>query len=724
MSLDTPIQFGEWTLYPREGELERGGERQRLQDLPLRILVELVCHPGQLVTREQLIAKLWPKGVVEFESGLNTAVSKLRATLGDSAETPRYIETIPRKGYRFIASVTQPGARDQRPALPKPEAQGSAPVAIKRRAALYVAAVALAFAVVVLIAIRHLGGSGPPERLRLAVMPFTSLSADPANAFFAEGMHEEILATLAARATQLDVISRTTMITFRGSAKSAPAIAAELGATHLLEGAVRREGDDVRVTVTLIDARSDRQTWTRTFDRQLGSAVTLQADVAEEVASRLAVELTHEGTTLPAATSPVAYDLYLRAKLASQAVSQRTSPDETRQIEQWLSDAIALDQSFGAAYLERARIRIVRFVRNHDLSSLNTQGAQADIETAQRLLGNVADVAALQSRYLLAVHGDTRLAVSWVESPAVTSSRDSAVMQWRGFVLCRSGRPEDGLRVYSQVAELDPLNRGIFNSWAIELWGMREPAEALRVIEAFNRRGVGHIDYGDLEFAFTGRVDRLRRDVESMGAGADPDARLAATFDLLRFEQRFDDLRALVASASVTTLRQRGFREQQAAGISDKPVAELRGWSALLSGDRAAAEADGKTLLDYAQRQAASPRDTVYLEVLRAEGRLFSGDRNGAIEDARAALADARVAFATNTLRFVGIITARVLAWAGAEEEATEVLEDLATKFTALGPAEIVRDPLFSLPLRGNSRYRQLATQLEAQIEANQAIFP
>lgn len=719
--MDMPVRFGEWTLYPREGELERGGERQRLQDLPLRILVELLSQPGELVTREQLIAKLWPKGVVEFESGLNTAVSKLRATLGDSAEAPRYIETIPRKGYRFIGPIARPSAADRPRSVPE-SPQPVVASAPKRRWASYSAALALA--AVVLAAVQLLGGSDQPEQLRLAVLPFTSLSADPANAFFADGMHEEILATLAARATELDVISRTTMLTFRGSGKPAPAIAAELGATHLLEGAVRREGDDVRVTVTLIDARNDRQTWTRTFDRQLGNAVTLQADVAEEVASRLAVELTRSNTPLPAATSPVAYDLYLRAKLASQAVSQRTSPDETRQIEQWLGDAIALDPSFGAAYLERARIRIVRFVRNQDLRPLNTQGAQADIETARRLLGDVAEVAALQSRYVLAVHGDTRLALTWAESPVVTASRDSAVMQWRAFVLCRALRPEDGLRVYAQVAELDPLNRGIFNSWFIELWGMRRPAEALRVIESFNRRGVGRIDYGDLEFAFTGRVERLRRDVESMDAAADPDARLAATFDLLRFEQRFDELRALVAGATATTLRQRGFREQQAAGIGDKPVAELRGWSALLGGDRDAAAAAGKTLLEYAEREPSSPRDALYAKVLRAEGRLFADDREGAIEDARAALAEVRAQFATNTFRFVGIITARVLAWAGAGDEAAEVLEDLATKFTALGPAEIARDPLFAAPLEGNARYRRLASRLEAEIAANQSIFP
>src|ERR1044071_6565198 len=141
--MDTPIRFGEWTLYPREGELERGGQRQRLQDLPLRILVELLSQPGELVTREQLIAKLWPKGVVEFESGLNTAISKLRATLGDSADAPRYIETIPRKGYRFIGPIMQPGAAEQSLDAPEPAPQVAAPPPSRRWAPYAVAAAAV-----------------------------------------------------------------------------------------------------------------------------------------------------------------------------------------------------------------------------------------------------------------------------------------------------------------------------------------------------------------------------------------------------------------------------------------------------------------------------------------------------------------------------------------------------------------------------------------------------
>jgi TolB-like protein/DNA-binding winged helix-turn-helix (wHTH) protein len=717
MTSTSSLRFGEWTLHPREGELERAGERQRLQDLPLRILLALLEQPGELVTREQLIAKLWPKGVVEYEGGLNTAISKLRATLGDNADEPRYIETIPRKGYRFIGRVSPPSLVET-PAI----AAGPRKAPWKRRSVLYATA-AIALVAIGSLGVRFLGSSNAPEQLRLAVMPFTNLSADPDNAFFADGLHDEIVATLANRATQLDVISRTTMMTFRGSAVPTPAIARELAATHLLEGAVRREGDDVRVTVSLIDAQTDRQTWTRTFDRRLGAAMTLQTDVAEEVAARLAVELTQDGRALPATTSPVAYDLYLRAKLASQEVTQLTPPEQTRQIEQWLNEAVALDPAFGAAYVERARIRIVRFVRNQDLTSMNIQGGEADIETAQRLLGDRAEVAAIQSRYQAAVHDELRLAVQRLESPAVASSRDPAVMLWRAFALCRADRPDEGLRVYAQVAELDPLNRGIFSSWAVELWSLHRPAEALQVIESFNRRGAGRIDYGDLEFAFTGRVERLRRDVENMDASADPDARLAATFDLLRFEQRFADLRSLILGTTMTTLRQRGFREQQAAGISDRPVAELRGWSALLSGDRAGLEADGKALLDHANRDPSSRRDAAYLQVLRAEGYLFVGNPDQAIANARDALADPTAVPGTNTRRFIGAIAARVLAWAGADDEATEVLKGLASRFPALGPAEVVRDPLYFVPLADNPAFESWARELEAEIELYKPLF-
>jgi hypothetical protein len=252
---------------------------------------------------------------------------------------------------------------------------------------------------------------------------------------------------------------------------------------------------------------------------------------------------------------------------------------------------------------------------------------------------------------------------------------------------------------------------------------MHRPAEALQAIESFNRRGVGQIDYGDLEFAFTGRVDRLRREVEAMDASADPDARLAATFDLLRFERRFSDLRTLVLGAGEITIRQSGFREQQAAGVSDRPVAELRGWSALLLGDRAAAEADGKTLLEYADRDPASRRDATYLQMLRAEGHLFAGDYGKAIENVREALAQPSVVHGTNTRRFIGVIAARVLAWAGAENEATDLLEDLASRFPALGPAEVVRDPLYSIPLADNPAFQELATTLEADVARYLPIF-
>ncbi len=720
MSSDTPIRFGEWTLHPREGELERGGERQRLQDLPLRILLELLDQPGRLVTREQLIAKLWPKGVVEFEGGLNTAISNLRATLGDDADAPRYIETIPRKGYRVIGQVTKPS--DAGPPLATiADAQSAARP--KRPWLALSGAAALALIAIVLIGAYWLGPSSPPRQLRLAVLPFASFDADPDNAVFADGLHEEILATLASRATQLDVISRTTMMTFRGSSKAAPEIGRDLAATHLLEGTVRREKEDVRVTVRLIDAPNDRQVWTQTFARRLGTAMTLQAEVAEEVAARLAVELTADGVAPPATTSPVAYDLYTRAKLASQEVDQRAPPGETKQIEQWLDEAIALDPTFGVAYVERARIRIVRFVRNLDLSAANIEGAQADIATARRLLGDRAEVVAIQSRYLAALHDDLGAAVELVESPAVRASRDPAVMLWRAFALCRADQPEEGLRVYAQVAELDPRNRNLFGSWAIELWSVLRPADALRVIESFNRRGVGRIDYGDLEFAFTGRVDRLRRDVEGMDEAADPDARLAATFDLLRFERRFDDMRTLALGASIGTLRQRGFREQQAAGISDRPVAELRGWSALLRGDRDAAKADGQALLDYANRSSTSTRDAVYLQIIRAEGYLFSGDNTQAIENVRGALGQPSVALGRNTRRFIGVIAARVLAWAGAEDEATDMLASLASRYPALGPAEVARDPLYTLPLADHPAFQELVTKLEAEIERNQPLF-
>ena len=297
-------RFDGWTLYRAPLELFRGEQPVKLQEQPLQILEALVRKPGELVTREELTARLWPDTVVDFDASLNTAVRKLRAALGEDAEAPKYLETVPRQGYRFVGALEGLAAA---PSIEAPAAAAQAHRPPWRRTGVGLIALALVglagAAALAFVLARPTGGAAGanvgarPSIDRLAVLPFENLSPDPANAFFADGMHEELLNALGSRARKLEVISRTTMMTYRGKPTDVRALARDLAATHVLEGSVRREASTVRVTLQLVDAVADRQIWSRSYQATLVDAMTLQAQLAREVAEQLAIEL----PTAPAA---------------------------------------------------------------------------------------------------------------------------------------------------------------------------------------------------------------------------------------------------------------------------------------------------------------------------------------------------------------------------------------------------------------------------------------
>jgi len=265
-------RFDGWTLLRNPLELLRAGNRVALQELPLRILETLLSRPGLLVKRDELIGRLWPGGVVEYDAGLNTAMRKLRVVLGDDAETPRYIETVPRQGYRFV------GALETEASLGSVATRAARP----RWFALGVLALVIALGVVAVFRARSPVRESAHDAVathhyRIAVLPFENLSPDPANAFFADGMHEEVLSTLTSRAADLEVISRTTMVSYRNRPRTMPELVRDLGATHVLEGSVRRNGEQVRITVALSDANTDRQLWAESFYSDLDKAMLLQS---------------------------------------------------------------------------------------------------------------------------------------------------------------------------------------------------------------------------------------------------------------------------------------------------------------------------------------------------------------------------------------------------------------------------------------------------------------
>jgi adenylate cyclase len=207
----------------------------------------------------------------------------------------------------------------------------------------------------------------PPSRPRIAVLPFENLSPDSGNAFFADGVHEELLATLANDTPGLlDVISSTTMSVYRGKPVLVPTLARDLNCTYVLEGSVRREGNLVRLTLQLIDARDDRQIWAESYDRTLGNAMALEREVATAVTSRLSLKLSGVQSHAPS-VDPAAYDLYLKARGAERAAFETHSVAGIQNATQLLGQAIEADPNFVRAHLERMSLRLRLFLYNHAL---------------------------------------------------------------------------------------------------------------------------------------------------------------------------------------------------------------------------------------------------------------------------------------------------------------------------------------------------------------------
>jgi TolB-like protein/DNA-binding winged helix-turn-helix (wHTH) protein len=700
--------FDGWVLLREPLELLRDGKRSTLQDLPLQILELLSSRPGQLVTREELVTHLWPKGVVDFDAGINTAMRKLRAALGDDAAAPRYIETVPRQGYRFLVTPQ----REPAPAAAVTPVAATA----RRRWPWALAIVCVAVAIAIAWSAIALRGSSDPaapaaQNYRLAVLPFENLSPDPANAFFADGMHEEILSSLA-NVPNLEVISRTTMMQYRRAPKSVADITKELHITHVLEGTVRREGTLVRMTLELIDARNDRQLWSRTFDRKLTDVMTLQSQVAAEIAGQLQRSFM-PNVGLPPSRNPAAYDLWLQGVLAWQNVGGGgAAPREIARVEDLYSRAIELDPTYAAAYAERCRVRAARIANDVDHSDEILASARADLAMAQELAGNTPHVLIRTAQFAYFIDGDMPKALELIGEAEKIGPLSADFLMTKANFLAYSGRLEESLAAHEHAADLDPGNPAIYRFWMSNLFTARRPAEALRVAQRFDEQFPGRIDRGALLFEYTGSSARWRQEMEPQDPGQ---------FELLRYERRLSELKSLLSSFGAKEFRQ--FSPYRSVIAVVKPVAELNGWERLMAGDRAAAAREGLLVLGYVKQQPQRKWNAWATHLLTAEGALFVADHARAQSETRAALAAMGDAPDFTVGAYVRLMAARVFAWSGASDEAVDLLVRLSTRYPGVGPAAITRDPLISMPLAEHAGYRQLAQQLEGEIAGNQNLL-
>jgi TolB-like protein/Tfp pilus assembly protein PilF len=304
-------------------------------------------RPGDVVTREELRQRLWPDGTfVDFEHSLNAAIKRLRAALGDDADNPRFVETLHKRGYRFIAVVES-------------EAQANRSLHV----------------------VRPPVSKAEPERasVRLVVLPFTNLSNDPTQEYFSDGLTEEMITQIGRLCPgRLGVIARTSSMLFKRSAKSAREIGRELAADYLLEGSVRGEGERIRITAQLIETRTEVHLWAQTYDRAVGETLNLQTDVAAHIARSLAMELVPDQVDVLGRSTPRRTEAY-QAYLKGRYHWNRGSLDGVWSAVSYYARALELDPEFAAAHsaIARARISLANYSREPGRTLLEQARASA-----------------------------------------------------------------------------------------------------------------------------------------------------------------------------------------------------------------------------------------------------------------------------------------------------------------------------------------------------------
>jgi TolB-like protein/DNA-binding winged helix-turn-helix (wHTH) protein/Flp pilus assembly protein TadD len=331
----------------QSGELRKQDVKVRLSDQPFQVLLLLLEHPGEVVTREELQQRLWRADTfVDFETGLNTAVRKLRDALGDSADKPRFIETLPRRGYRLIAATDAESGGEPAAGASQQTKPG------RKWLAAGVLAVVVGSAVVVAVRTRvppeRNTSAGPARIDSIAVLPLEDLTEDPAQGYFADGMTDALITDLA-QIRGLRVISRTSVMQYKKSRKTLPEVARELGVDAVVEGTVTRSGPRVRVTAQLIHAPTDRHLWARSYERDLRDVLALQGEVAGAIAQAIQVKLRPEEQrrlARKAAVDPAAYEAYLKGRF----YWNKRSLEGFAKATEYFQQAIAIDATYAPAY--------------------------------------------------------------------------------------------------------------------------------------------------------------------------------------------------------------------------------------------------------------------------------------------------------------------------------------------------------------------------------------
>ncbi len=458
------MRFGVFELDPVAGELRKAGLRIRLSDQSLKILVLLLERPGTVVTREELRRTLWPDGTfVEFDRSLNAAINRLRAALGDSAENPRFVETVSHRGYRFIATVDGPPG-----SLEKQLSPPTATVRVTEVRKLAPRTIVMTAAVLLLALLFALNLGGWKERVlktrshtirSIAVLPLENLSRDAEQEYFADGLTEELITELS-KIEAVKVISRTSVMHYKGRRKTLPEIARELNVDGIVEGSVERSGERVRITAQLIEARTDTHLWGESYERDLRNVIGVQDEVARAIAEQIHTKLTPEqsmhlaGARAEGTQNPEAYDLYLKGRYYW---NKRTAADLETAIS-YFNQAIAKDPGYAWAYsgLAEAYGLLPSF---GGAPSENYPKSNAAARKALELDATLARPHAVLGFSEMVYEWDFAGGEAEFKKAFELDPNDATAHQWHANILADMGwREQDALVEINLAHQLDPLS--------------------------------------------------------------------------------------------------------------------------------------------------------------------------------------------------------------------------------------------------------------------------
>jgi TolB-like protein/DNA-binding winged helix-turn-helix (wHTH) protein/Tfp pilus assembly protein PilF len=476
--------FGIFEVDTHNSDLRRSGTPVKLREQSFRILVLLLERAGDIVTREELRQALWPSDTyVDFDHSLNTAIMKLRDALGDSADKPLYIETIPKRGYRFVAPVSVP-LTAQNP-IASPEGDSPAPRAGHGRRLAWLVGGTAALLILGFVTTWFLRWHSSTAPIRsLAVLPLENLSGDTSQEYFADGMTDELITELA-RIPGLRVVSRSSVMREKGTHKPLDQIARELNVDAVVEGSVIRVADKVRITARLTDTRDDKDIWAQSFEGRAGDILSMQDDVAREIASQAKLALTpaaRAGTGDGKRIDPAAYDAYLRGRYFMDRRDPKKSTD-------YFQQAIAIDPTYAAAFAGLA-------------DALHFETASGVVPLAEGFPKALA--AAKHAIELDPMNGEAYSALGTVEGEgdwnweaagrdlrrgiALNPSDSLAVVQYANY-LGVMGRPDEAVAKLRHALETDPLSFYLNRQLGVMLYFERHYDEAL-----YHLRRAGEMD--------------------------------------------------------------------------------------------------------------------------------------------------------------------------------------------------------------------------------------